>query len=52
MKVREIRKRTNVKFEDIILTAFSASIHKYHLRVNICVFKLNNISPENIYKYT
>ncbi|XP_025269756.1 uncharacterized protein LOC112639565 [Camponotus floridanus] len=34
MKVREIKKRTNTRFEDVVLTAFSTSVHKYHLRIN------------------
>ncbi|XP_029163505.1 uncharacterized protein LOC114934948 isoform X2 [Nylanderia fulva] len=34
MKVRKIRKSTGAKFGDIILAAFSASVHKYHLRIN------------------
>ncbi|XP_025269790.1 uncharacterized protein LOC109610519 [Camponotus floridanus] len=34
MKVREIKKRTSTRFEDVILTAFSASVHKYHSRIN------------------
>ncbi|XP_024890393.1 uncharacterized protein LOC112466508 [Temnothorax curvispinosus] len=33
-KIREIRKNTGAKFEDIVLAAFSASVHKYHLRIN------------------
>ncbi|XP_036142819.1 uncharacterized protein LOC105829846 [Monomorium pharaonis] len=33
-KIREIRKITGAKFEDIVLTAFSASVHKYHLCIN------------------
>ncbi|XP_071559760.1 uncharacterized protein [Temnothorax nylanderi] len=33
-KIREIRKNTDAKFEDIVLAAFSASVHKYHLRIN------------------
>ncbi|XP_070166252.1 uncharacterized protein [Polyergus mexicanus] len=33
-KVRKIRKSTGAKFGDVILAAFSASIHKYYLRVN------------------
>jgi len=39
-KIREIRRNTGAKFEDVVLAAFSASVHKYHLRVCICkVFK-------------
>ncbi|EFN61199.1 hypothetical protein EAG_12758 [Camponotus floridanus] len=34
MKVREIKKKTSVTFEDVILTAFSASVQRYHLRIN------------------
>ncbi|XP_025269791.1 uncharacterized protein LOC112639568 [Camponotus floridanus] len=34
MKVREIKKRTSTRFEDVILTAFSASVHKYYSRIN------------------
>lgn len=37
MKVREIKKRTGTRFGDVILAAFSASIHKYHLRVRIYI---------------
>ncbi|XP_011706372.1 PREDICTED: uncharacterized protein LOC105461570, partial [Wasmannia auropunctata] len=33
MKIREIRKHTGSKFEDIVLAAFSASVHKYHLSI-------------------
>ncbi|XP_011704410.1 PREDICTED: uncharacterized protein LOC105459812, partial [Wasmannia auropunctata] len=33
MKIREIRKHTGSKFEDIVLAAFSASVHKYHLTI-------------------
>lgn len=33
-KIREIRKNTGARFEDIVLAAFSASIHKYHLHVS------------------
>ncbi|XP_011698823.1 PREDICTED: uncharacterized protein LOC105456459, partial [Wasmannia auropunctata] len=33
MKIREIRKHTGSKFEDVVLAAFSASVHKYHLRI-------------------
>ncbi|XP_011688941.1 PREDICTED: uncharacterized protein LOC105450689 [Wasmannia auropunctata] len=33
MKIREIRKNTGAKFEDVILAAFSASVYKYHLRI-------------------
>jgi len=36
-KIREIRKNTGAKFEDIVLAAFSASVHKYHLHVSIYV---------------
>lgn len=34
-KIREIRKNTGAKLEDIVLAAFSASVHKYHLHVSI-----------------
>ncbi|GAB1862473.1 O-acyltransferase WSD1 C-terminal domain-containing protein [Camponotus japonicus] len=34
MKVREIKKKTSVTFEDVVLTAFSASVQRYHLRIN------------------
>jgi len=37
MKVRKIRKNTGAKIEDIILAAFSASVHKYHLHVSTYV---------------
>jgi len=33
-QIREIRKSTGIGFGDVILTAFSISIHKYHLRVS------------------
>ncbi|XP_011688950.1 PREDICTED: uncharacterized protein LOC105450693 isoform X2 [Wasmannia auropunctata] len=33
MKIREIRKHTGSKFEDIVLAAFSTSVYKYHLRI-------------------
>ncbi|XP_011704917.1 PREDICTED: uncharacterized protein LOC105460176, partial [Wasmannia auropunctata] len=33
MKIREIRKHTGSKFEDVVLAAYSASVHKYHLRI-------------------
>ncbi|KAM0732199.1 hypothetical protein ACS0PU_001741 [Formica fusca] len=33
-KVRKIKKSTGAKFGDVILAAFSASIHKYYLRIN------------------
>jgi len=36
-KIREIRKNTGAKFDDIILAAFSASVHKYHLHVSTYV---------------
>jgi len=36
-KIREIRKNTGAKFEDIILAAFSASVHKYYLHVSTYV---------------
>ncbi|XP_011169477.1 uncharacterized protein LOC105202586 isoform X1 [Solenopsis invicta] len=32
-KIRKIRKNTAAKFEDIVLAAFSVSVHKYHLRI-------------------
>ncbi|XP_018051970.1 PREDICTED: uncharacterized protein LOC108689623 [Atta colombica] len=32
-KIREIRRNTGAKFEDVVLAAFSASVHKYHLRL-------------------
>ncbi|XP_011052406.1 PREDICTED: uncharacterized protein LOC105144881 isoform X2 [Acromyrmex echinatior] len=32
-KIREIRRNTDAKFEDVVLAAFSASVHKYHLRL-------------------
>ncbi|KYQ47991.1 hypothetical protein ALC60_12950 [Trachymyrmex zeteki] len=32
-KIREIRRNTGTKFEDVVLAAFSASVHKYHLRI-------------------
>jgi len=37
MKIREIRKNTGAKFEDVVLAAFSASVHKYHLHVSTYV---------------
>jgi len=33
-KIREIRKSTGTGFGDVILAAFSVSIHRYHLRVS------------------
>jgi len=36
-KIREIRKNTGAKFEDIVLAAFSASVYKYHLHVSTYV---------------
>ncbi|XP_011688956.1 PREDICTED: uncharacterized protein LOC105450698 isoform X2 [Wasmannia auropunctata] len=33
MKIRKIKTHTGVKFNDIVLAAFSASVHKYHLRI-------------------
>ncbi|KYN02419.1 hypothetical protein ALC62_06799 [Cyphomyrmex costatus] len=32
-KIREIRRNTGAKFEDVVLAAFSVSVHKYHLSI-------------------
>ncbi|XP_072755329.1 uncharacterized protein [Anoplolepis gracilipes] len=55
MKVREIRKSTGARFEDVVLAAFSASIHKYHLRINkpvpdslTAILPLRMAMPENM----